>query len=346
MSDFAEPAADGDETTGRGRHDAPMATIDLAADRLQRWSAEARSLPGDHQYGLLADDRAAAEAVIATHAELFDFGGVDLAGRVVLDAGCGHGESALAIAALGAERVIAVDVAEEEIEVTGDVAVRTGAALEAVAASVLDLPLDADTVDIVVSIEGIGVYSDLDRFLDEAARVIRSDGVVLMAERNDVLNPLLRRRARALWRAYELGPPGVHHGHEISVPYHRRRAELARELLPDASAAEVEAIAQNTFRMDGEAVAAACERFAATGELPNCPYDPDRAPIDLVGLTVEAPVEPKWMCDALRGRGLEPAVAGSWGVSSAPKRLLTRAMRSLGPLARFSAPAIRYRGRA
>jgi SAM-dependent methyltransferase len=322
-----------------------VTNLNDAIDQLLSWSAEVAGLPGTHEYGLIAGDRAEATAVIATHRDLFAFGGVPPAGATVLDAGCGHGESALAMAALGARDVIAVDVGEEEVETVATVATKTGAPLTPTLGSVFDLPLADDSVDVVVSVEGIGVYADLDLFLDEASRVLLPGGVIVMAEINDVLNPRLRNRARELWRAYELGPAGNHHGHQIDVPFSERRAIRVRELLPEASPDDVEAIVSGSYRFDDDALVRACKNFEGTGELPDSHFDPELAPIGLDRMTVEAPVDPEWMRSALASRGLKPGIAGSWGSSTAAKRAVTRSMRMLGPVARRTAPSIRYRGR-
>ena len=250
------------------------------------------------------------------------------------------------MAALGAGEVIAVDVGTEEIAAVAAVAGKTGAPLTGILGSVFELPLPDDDVDVVLSVEGIGVYADLDLFLDEAARVLRPGGVLVMAENNDVLNPRLRKRARELWRAYENGPAGNYFGHQIDTPFSERRAVRVRQLLPKASPGDVDAIVAGSYRCDGEQLAAACARFEATGELPDSPFDPELAPIGLDRMTVEAPVEPAWMRDALTARGLTPAIAGSWGTSTAAKRAVTKLMRMLGPVARRTAPSIRYRGRA
>ena len=201
-------------------------------------------------------------------------------------------------------------------------------------------------MDLVLSNEAIGVYRDLGAFLDECARVLRPGGAVVMAEINDVLNPRLRARARRLWRAYELGPPGHNDGHAIGVPYVEQRADFVRRRLPAAGDDVVEQIARRSFGYDAGDLSAACERYASHGELPASPFDPERAPVDLNGMLVEAPVDPAWMKTALAERGLVPHVTGDWGGahSRSAVRAADRMLRALGRPALATARAIRYTG--
>jgi len=267
----------------------------------------------------------------------------------VIDAGCGYGEVSVLLAALGAGRVLAIDVGEDEIASVERVRARLGEVGERIGplrASVMELPLPDASVDLIISIEAIGVYADVERFLDECARVLRHGGSVVMTEINDVANPALARRARRLWRAYELGPAGEHEGHRIDDPLVERRCREARELLPGGDETDARRIAERTYRHDRAALAAAVERFVADGRLPDSPFDPEQAPMDLDGLLIEAPVQPGWMRDALRRRGLRPRVVGYWGGAEgrALVRLVNRALQSLGPVALRTAREVRYIG--
>src|SRR3546814_18974408 len=99
-----------------------------------------------------------------------------------------------------------------------------------------------------------------------------------MAEINDVLNPRLRKRAQELWRAYESGPPGMHHGHHIDTPFSERRANRVRELLPAASSDDVAAIVAGSYRYADQRLATACQLFAKTRALHPARLNPPPAP--------------------------------------------------------------------
>ena len=326
-----------------------MAELNKAASLVREAATLVRQVPGAQELAALAAPGAATQTV-RFHSDLISLTPVEIEDAVVLDAGCGHGESSVVLAALGAPVVHAVDIGADEVETLRRCAEAIGgtigAALRPARASVFGLPLESERVDLVVSNEAIGVYRELGAFLDECARVLRPGGAVVMTENNDVLNPRLRARARRLWRAYELGPAGLHDGHAIDVPYVERRAEVVRRALPDARADVVEQIAHSTFGHDARDLDAACERWASGGQMPNSPFDPERPPVDLIGMLVEAPVDPAWMKAALAGRGLVPRVSGYWGGGHrlAAVRAADRMLRALGRPALPTARAIRYTG--
>jgi ubiquinone/menaquinone biosynthesis C-methylase UbiE len=302
-------------------------------------------LPGTA--GFTAQDEDGCATTLRWHADALGLAGVPVAGATVLDAGCGHGEPAVALAVLGARRVLAVDVGDDEIACVRAIArgvPELAPVIEPIQASVFDLPVADRAVDLLLATENLGVFADLGAFLDEVARVLRPGGAAVLVEGNDVANPRLRARARRLWRHYEQGPPGELHGHHVEVPYVEQRAALARQELPDAPQDVVRAIAENTFRADAAQVRAACAAWRATGRLPARPFDPSLAPGDLHGLLVEAPVDPGWMLDALAARGLQGRAVGYWGGADgrAPVRAVNRLLQRLGRPLLPTATGVRY----
>ena len=316
--------------------------------RLRELARIASAEPGGERFEALTDEAAAGRHV-RYYLDLLRLVPTPIAGATVLDAGCGYGEASVLFAALGARRVLAVDLGDDEIAAVERVRARLGEVgdrIEPVHASVMDLPLPDGSVDLVVSNEGIGTCRDLDQFLDECARVLRPGGSIVMAELNDVANPRLARRARTLWRAYELGPVGDHDGHVVSDPLVEQRRRVARDLLPDHDDATARVIAERTYRHDRDALGAAVQRFVDDGVLPDAPFDPEQPPIDLRGPVVEAPVDPSWMRDALRRRSLLPKVVGYWGGAEGQPlvRLVDRALEVLSPVLLRTARAVRYTG--
>lgn len=99
--------------------------------------------------------------------------------RVVLEAGCGGGKVAAAIARIGARRVIGVDIGEDAIKFARQQAEKTphGGLLDYRVGSVLDLPLDDESVDIVWSNSVIHLTDDWDGCFVEAARVLKPGGL-------------------------------------------------------------------------------------------------------------------------------------------------------------------------
>ena len=101
------------------------------------------------------------------------------AGQRVLDVACGEGYGS-ALLARSAAHVTGVDVSEHAIaHAKGAYADRRN--LELVRASCTDLPLPGASVDVAVTFETIEHIAEQDRFLDELARVLKPDGVLVLS---------------------------------------------------------------------------------------------------------------------------------------------------------------------
>lgn len=100
--------------------------------------------------------------------------------KVVLDAGCGGGKATQAIAALGARRVIGVDVGEGNIEFARTQAKKRphGAKLDYRLGSVLALPVANASVDLVWCNSVGHLTGNQDACLKELARVLRPGGTL------------------------------------------------------------------------------------------------------------------------------------------------------------------------
>jgi SAM-dependent methyltransferase len=114
--------------------------------------------------------------------ERFTKSGVDpeefFGGRVVLDAGCGSGKFSAAIARFGAAKVIGMDIGERGLDFARAQArkVPYGDRLEYRYGSLLDIPLDAGSIDIVWSNGVIHHTLGYERCVEEFARVLKPGG--------------------------------------------------------------------------------------------------------------------------------------------------------------------------
>jgi ubiquinone/menaquinone biosynthesis C-methylase UbiE len=107
-----------------------------------------------------------------------------VAGREVLDAGCGVGYGTRLLAEHGPARLVGVDVSSEALAH----APANGA--EWVQADLRELPFPADSFDLVVCFEVIEHVEEQERVLDELRRVLRKDGILLISSPNrDVYAP-------------------------------------------------------------------------------------------------------------------------------------------------------------
>lgn len=106
---------------------------------------------------------------------------VDLRGREVLEVGCGRGGGASYVARyLGPRSMTGVDFARIAIDFCRRHHRRDGLRFERADAEALPFP-DA-SFDTVLNVESSHCYPDVDRFLAEAARVLRPGGSLLFAD--------------------------------------------------------------------------------------------------------------------------------------------------------------------
>ncbi|WP_406697396.1 class I SAM-dependent methyltransferase [Singulisphaera sp. Ch08] len=100
-------------------------------------------------------------------------------GRRVLDIACGEGYGAAALAKAGAASVVGVDLSAEACEHA-----HRKYGLETRTGDALDIPLPDRSMDLVVSFETIEHVDDPAAFLDECARVLVPDGILIVSTPN------------------------------------------------------------------------------------------------------------------------------------------------------------------
>jgi SAM-dependent methyltransferase len=117
----------------------------------------------------------------------------DLSGKRVTVLGSGDNQVVFALAGLGG-KVTSVDISEKQIEIARGRAATLGLPVEFVCADVVDLSgLDEAAFDVVYTGGHVAVWvSDLRRYYQEAARVLKPDGLLIVSE----YHPF-----RRVWRA-------------------------------------------------------------------------------------------------------------------------------------------------
>jgi demethylmenaquinone methyltransferase/2-methoxy-6-polyprenyl-1,4-benzoquinol methylase len=120
-------------------------------------------------------------------------------GRKALDLASGTGDIALLLAAGGA-RVTALDITPPMLQLARGKAARSGLAPMPllVAGDMADLPFPDRSFDIVTTGYGLRNVPDLDRAIEEIARVLRPGGVLLALDFNRPARPVVR----AAYHAY------------------------------------------------------------------------------------------------------------------------------------------------
>jgi len=121
--------------------------------------------------------------------------GVDLGGKAVLEIGCGRGGNCSYLSRYSsATRVVGVDVCAPNLALA-----RKNPDLETaifVAGDAQQLPLADSCFDVVLNLESSHCYSQFDRFVAEAARVLKRSGVFCFADLWNVDVPELDWPAR------------------------------------------------------------------------------------------------------------------------------------------------------
>lgn len=170
----------------------------------------------------------------------------DVAGRRVLDLGCGDGDLAVELAQRGAT-VVGIDASPQMIEAANAKAKRAGAEIDFRVGTAERVPFDADEFDAVVAVTILCFVENAAPVFHEIARVLRLGGFLVIGELGKWSSWAAARRIRAwlgspLWRrgrfrtvrelrmlAYRAGlAPGPVHG----AIYYPRWKWAARLLAP------------------------------------------------------------------------------------------------------------------
>jgi SAM-dependent methyltransferase len=216
-------------------------------------------------------------------------------GARVLDAGCGSGYGTGILAAAEPATLIAVDVAQDAVELTR---AALGDGVDVRVADVRELPLSDGAVDLVVCFEVIEHLERRDQALREFARVLAPGGVLLISSPNRNQYPPGNEH-----HVYEYTPEELEA--EVSAQFpnvrmHRQHAWLASAIAaPDALVAASDRGVEVALRAASAEAAAREEIFtvavASDGELP------ELAPLAVIG----DPFEVKWFTEQLRNHRAE-----------------------------------------
>jgi len=136
-----------------------------------------------------------------------------LAGKRVLDIGCGAGLVAEPLARMGAT-LTAIDAAPENIAAARDHAGRMGLAIDYRACGVEDL--DEPPFDLITTLEVIEHVTDPALFLATIARLLKPDGLLILSTPNRT--PLSRLTIVTLAEGLGRIPKGTHDWHKFLTP--------------------------------------------------------------------------------------------------------------------------------
>ena len=286
--------------------------------------------------GDLLDDRGLRTWVRAKHKLLELVGGVR--GRVVVDGGSGFGMVSNLLAAWGAERVWSVEVHEPMVlshaRVNAAHFPELAGRVVPIRADVARLPLPAASVDIVMSIEAVSHYYDVDAFLDECVRVLRPGGWVVISGGNNGANPRIRTQTEELWERFEHGPMGMFGEHEVPEPMVSWRERVIRDRFPGLAPAVVSALAERTSGMDRTHIIDVVGTHLAGGAPPDSRYRRGQCPREPEwGYYLEQVFDPRDLAARLSRRGFAARALPHFGGSA--NELVDRVNRLLRLLPTF-----------
>lgn len=144
--------------------------------------------------------------------------GVDPAGKMLADIGCGGGLFAEELARLGA-KVVGVDPSARSLETARAHAEATGLVIEYRLGSGEQLPLPAASVDIACCVDVLEHVSDVSAVLRETARILKPGGIYLY----DTINRTLFSRIVVIklfqdWGPTAWAPRNMHHYSQFITP--------------------------------------------------------------------------------------------------------------------------------
>lgn len=277
------------------------------------------------------------------------FAGVNIEGLTVLDAGCGFGMSLVLMGILGAREMCGFDLYGNMVDTVlayrGLLPESLAAKLEVERADAAAMPYEENRFDLLLSVEAISHYLDVDAFLKEAHRVLKPGGTLLITDGNNVRNSGIKRDTLEIWEAFEQGSKGQQiHGHTVEMPFLNKRQQLIRELQPELADDEVLALARGTAGMIRDQIIAVLDRHARSGEKPDSRYKVGDLPVDPIKCDViERLFDPYELAGQIESHGFRAKVSGYWGgAKGKPHVVLANSILSaLSPMTISTAPEFR-----
>jgi 2-polyprenyl-6-hydroxyphenyl methylase/3-demethylubiquinone-9 3-methyltransferase len=157
-------------------------------------------------------------ARLAYFNQVFDRLGLDPAGQIAVDIGCGGGLLAEELARMGMT-VIGIDPAEASLRTAREHADRSGLRIDYRSGVGEQLPLEDASVDIAVCVDVLEHVDDVNAVLCETARVLRPAGLYLFDTVNRTrLSRLVMIKIGQEWRHTRWLPPNLHDWDHFVTP--------------------------------------------------------------------------------------------------------------------------------
>jgi SAM-dependent methyltransferase len=110
----------------------------------------------------------------------------DVRGWDVIELGCGTGYFGAWLKKRGAARVVGVDITPAQLDTARDMNKEFGLELEFLEANAEDVPLPASSFDLAFSEYGASIWADANKWIPEAARLLRAGGELIFMRNTDL----------------------------------------------------------------------------------------------------------------------------------------------------------------
>jgi 2-polyprenyl-6-hydroxyphenyl methylase/3-demethylubiquinone-9 3-methyltransferase len=141
---------------------------------------------------------------------LFDKLKIELNGERALDIGCGGGILAEEFARVG-YKVTGIDPSEPSVEAAREHARKVGLDIEYEVGIGEDIPFDDETFDMVYACDVLEHVNDLEKVIEETARVLKPDGIYMYDSFNRTfLSKLIAIKLIQEWSWTSFMPPNMH----------------------------------------------------------------------------------------------------------------------------------------
>jgi len=190
----------------------------------------------------------------------------------VLDIGCGFGLMATLFGLFGAKEVIGYDLNTEKINVFQKLLHYLGPEIKNVKPVLGDsmrVVFEDESFDVVVMNETLSHVREMKKSLDEAHRVLKSGGCLLIRDGNNAFFLPGKIRRRRFWQKIERGPvdPSIFRSTDIPLPFIEVRQKMILERFPQLDRWKIEVLADKTAGMFGKEIFNAVEEFDRVGEV-------------------------------------------------------------------------------
>lgn len=237
---------------------------------------------------------------------------VDWNGLTVLDYGCKYGQMFPLLIALGANKIIGIDVDDEYVS-EGIKYVSTYynnvSYLKPVDNCYIPFSTKDIAVDVVIINEVISHINPmyLDTVLNEVTRVTKVGGVIFISDGNNLAYPGYKRKVHELFNLWENGPDGSYTDRDqVEKSYLTNRREIIESRHPKLSREKINYLAMNTSGLFGEYLLKIIDSYVKTGELVERPYSYGTCPVyPYYGAVMERSFYPQQVEYMLKERGLD-----------------------------------------